>query len=203
MIDFVTVHYNEKTHLQTVELLRALALFHAAAAPMWRFIDIDNSINNRGFGAACNLGARLTNDAHAADILGFLNPDVQIIGPFIEQVDASFAADPQRMITGCRFGKRQSVVAGWALADWVCGAAFFVRRSWFDELGGFDQRFVWAWEETDMCMATESRGFKVKSIDLPIKHQSPEDDTLEVMLYKQHHLNRGMGLYKEKWEIIP
>jgi len=203
MIDFVTVSYNDKTQLQTAELIRALAIYHPAIAYKWRLFQIDNSIKNRGFAAACNIGARLSNDPHAAEILGFVNPDVQIIGAFIEQVEAAFDADERRMIVGHRFGKKQEAVAAWGLFDWVCGAAFFIRRAWFEKLGGFDERFVWAWEETDLCMATQAQGLIVKSINLPIKHQSPSpmEEPTSVLLYKQLHMQRGQKLYKEKWSL--
>jgi GT2 family glycosyltransferase len=203
MIDFVVVHYNEKSHRQTVELARSLNIFHSNQAHTYRFVDIDNGQVNRGFAKACNLGALITNDEHAGDIIGLLNPDVLIRGAFIEQVVEEFRADPQLMVCGERFGKPAELLDAWDVSDWVCGAAFFVRRDWFHTLGGFDEQFVWSWEETDFIRQTEQIGKRVKSISLPISHTSPDDDSDNVLFYKHYHLNRGWQLYKRKWGIEP
>jgi hypothetical protein len=45
--------------------------------------------------------------------------------------------------------------------DCVCGAAFMVRRSLFEELGGLDEDFFMYFEETDFCVRARQRGFRV------------------------------------------
>ena len=38
--------------------------------------------------------------------------------------------------------------------DWLGGAAFMVRRSVLEQLGGFDENFFMYMEETDLCKRT-------------------------------------------------
>lgn len=43
----------------------------------------------------------------------------------------------------------------------LIGAAFMVRRKVFETLGGFDERFFFFLEETDMCVRSRKGGFRV------------------------------------------
>ncbi|MHA3018664.1 glycosyltransferase family 2 protein [Mycobacterium sp. BMJ-28] len=45
--------------------------------------------------------------------------------------------------------------------DWVLGAAMFVRRSDFEAVGGFDERFFLYWEDVDLCKVLIARGRRV------------------------------------------
>lgn len=199
MIDVVTVFYNEKTKRQTEQLFVRIAELHDPEVTPFSLVAVDNTVENRGFSKACNLGAKEGN----GEILAFINPDVEIDGPFLGVVEQEFAKDAALQITGCRFDKPKEVLDTWRLPDWICGATFFVRRSWFGDLGGFDERYVWSFEETDMLQATFRRlgPHAVKSIRLPVRHESPdpEFESLEVVLYKHYHLQRGWRLYREKW----
>lgn len=45
--------------------------------------------------------------------------------------------------------------------DWVSGACFMVRRSAFEEVGGFDERYFMFAEEMALCWALRERGHRV------------------------------------------
>jgi GT2 family glycosyltransferase len=47
--------------------------------------------------------------------------------------------------------------------DWVLGAALLVRRSAFDDVGGFDPGYFLYSEETDLCLRLRERGWGVVS----------------------------------------
>ena len=45
--------------------------------------------------------------------------------------------------------------------DWLVGACLLVRRSAFEEVGGFDERFTMYSEELDLCHRIRDRGYRV------------------------------------------
>lgn len=49
-----------------------------------------------------------------------------------------------------------------APVDWVPGAFALVRRSLFDTLGGFDERFFLYYEEVDLCRRIKAAGHRVQ-----------------------------------------
>lgn len=196
MFDVIVVHHNDMNYQQHIVMLDALRKH--ADGPYDTYV-ADNSEVNLGFSKACNIEASKGNNP----FLIFLNPDVWVEGPFFEIV-ADVFSDPRIKVTGANFNKNPVEIHGWGLKDWVCGAAFFTRRDWWEELHGFDEQFVWAYEETDFCRRTEALGGIVKSLhpeELPILHSSPPDHMQsEVDLaYKQYWMAEGGRRYAAKW----
>jgi len=191
--DIVTVYHNPVNHAQHLDLFSMVARYELDGG--LRLIGVDNRVNNRGFAAGCNLGA-FHPDADAP-IIGFLNPDVHVNGPFVAKVAATL--DDTIVITGSRFGKPQRELDFWGVHDWVCGAALFVRRDWFTAVGGFDVQFEWSHEESDLIRQAQTDGRKCKSIALPLEHTSPVRDTPEDVAYKQFHFTQAQRRYIRKW----
>lgn len=191
--DLVTVFHNEENFEQHKQL-RAALLQHEPDGG-FAFITVDNRKNNRGFAVGCNLGAFC--EGATAPIIGFLNPDTIINGPFLDAVAAALV--PPVVITGCRFGKPQDELTTWGVREWVCGAAMFVQRNWFTTVGGFDTQFVWGWEETDLIRQAEAQNKICRPIDLPIQHASPTHNSEQDKRYKQYHHNQGAQRFYSKW----
>lgn len=205
--DIVTVIHNDTNRRLAADLERRLEMWETLEfeefgnpdpikVPNYSFTVVDNSVENRGFAGGCNYGA--LHPALNSPIIGFLNPDVQVEGPFLDTV-AAVMADQHVVITGSSFGKPQHELAIWGVRDWVCGAAFFVRRDWFAARGGFDPQFVWGWEETDLIRQAQQEGRVVRSVALPIYHDSPADNSLEDAAYKNRHFDEGGRRYFQKW----
>ncbi len=155
---------------------------------------IRNSIN-RGFGAACNQGARET----SSDYLLFLNPDTMLFDNSLSVPIAFMERNANRPIgicgiklideggqfstSGARFPSiriffgaatglskfipgifpRHLLLAKECLesgvVDQVIGAFFLVRRSVYEELNGFDERFFVYFEEVDFALRAKKAGF--------------------------------------------
>lgn len=195
--DLVTVFHNEHNYRQHQQL-RAMLGRHEPGGG-YAFIRVDNRRTNRGFGGGCNAGA-FTKGANSP-IIGFLNPDAIIRGPFIDKVSSTLTGPI--VITGCRFNKPTRELNDWGVADWVCGAALFVTRHWFTSVGGFDPQFVWGWEETDLIRQAQAAGYGCRSIDLPIEHDSPSTDSPTDSRYKQYHFKLGAQRFYSKWPRGP
>lgn len=192
-IDIVTVFHNETNRAQARALVTAVEK-HEPQGDI-RFLLVDNRVRNRGFAAGCNTGA--FHPSARSPIIGFLNPDVEIGGSFVAQVAATLNGPV--VITGCRYEKPQAELDTWGVRDWVCGATFFVSRPWFTSVRGFDQRFVWGYEETDLIRQAETHGLVAKSVRLPIGHRSPETDTPQDAEYKRRHFAAAQQHYLRKW----
>ena len=139
---------------------------------------------NLGFGRACNLGAA---DA-ASDYLLFLNPDAALREGSL-QMALGFMESPEGANVGVcgirlegesgevqhhttRFpGARTMFTLGQIQTrfdhlsdrevDHVIGAFYLIRRSLFEALGGFDERFFVYLEDLDLSLRVRQAGWKV------------------------------------------
>lgn len=147
-----------------------------------------------GYTRACNLGAA----AATGDICVFMNNDIEIESGLFEQIDELMSADA-RLICGPRIvlstGELQEA-GGYVFADgsamgygrgadptasrflcrrevdYVSGCFLVIPKSFFDELGGFDEIFSPGYyEDTDLCLrAAQSDGRVVYQPELRITH---------------------------------
>jgi len=104
------------------------------------------------------------------------------------------------VICGHAFGKPRFEIKIWGCREWVCGAAMFVQRKWFESVGGFDERYVWSWEETDLIRQAEAEGKFVKPLDLPLSHASPTENSQQDSAYKSHWFDEGQRIFESKWK---
>ena len=148
-------------------------------------IEIVRAEENQGFVNNCRNGA-----SHArGEFQLFLNNDTAFTDGWLSSLVAAMDADPQAGIVGPMLlfgnGRLQEAggiiwddASGWNFgrtddpakpeynyikeADYISGACLLIRRSLWEELGGFDQRYVPAYyEDTDLCFAVRAAGYKV------------------------------------------
>lgn len=187
-VDFVIVSHESTKDVGRLLLQLALTFPHPHTMTV-----IDNSRANRGFSVAANLGAR----QETGEIVAFLNPDIILCDGWATETLAAFAADPKLVIAGPRLDDGFSwprPLKGVGLKNYVCGAAFFVRRDFFESCGGFDERFFWSSEEVDLCRQAEERGLRVEAVGEPrvkhLWHDAP---------FKGRETARAIKAYREKW----
>jgi len=197
LIDIVSVYHRDENYALALDLAEQIERYEDLIP--WHFIGVDNRQINRGFAKGCNLGA----SQGKAPVIGFLNPDVEVQGPFMAKVLDALSGASGTVITGERFGKRAGEFERiWGCKDWVCGAALFVRRDFFESFHGFDEQFVWGWEETDLIRRAQAHmpnRRSTRSISLPLKHESPSDNRPEDVAYKIKWFNKGAARFQQKW----
>lgn len=190
-LDIVTVVHNDVNTKQAALLESDLQLTASAA---YTYTIVDNSLINRGYGPGCNFGAQ----DGTAPIIGFLNPDVILDGPFMSSVIRVLQPEDV-VIAGENFNKPIREYRSWGCDAWVCGAAFFVKRPWFESIGGFDENYKWGWEETHMIRQAQIEGMRVVSCNLPIRHSSPTENSPTDTDYKRHHFDAGARYFRKTW----
>ncbi|MGH3824375.1 MAG: glycosyltransferase family 2 protein, partial [Pseudonocardiaceae bacterium] len=154
----------------------------ASAVPQARLI---RSATNTGFAGGCNLGvSRAT-----GEVVGFLNSDARPHRGWVRAAVETLSQDPAIAAVASKVldwdGTRIDFVDGgltWYgmgykphvgapddgthdLARDVLfgtGAALFVRRSLFEQLGGFDERFFMFGEDVDLGWRLNLRGYRVR-----------------------------------------
>jgi GT2 family glycosyltransferase len=209
-VSAVIVHY--RTPAETIESAGAVA----AAAPEAEVVVVDNASQddvaarlatevpsasavvetaNRGYGAACNRGARET----SRPFLFFLNSDAVVQPGALDALAAALERDPRAALVGPRLenpdGTLQPSIlrlptlrrifcesSGLAFlsrgrlrghsathedhsraqaVEAVKGAALLVRRTAFEEVGGFDEAYFLYGEESDLAARLTRRGWRI------------------------------------------
>jgi GT2 family glycosyltransferase len=177
-IDFKDTEVIVVNNASTDETREVLAHF----AGLVRVVSNDT---NRGFVDACNQGAAEAR----GKFLVFLNNDTVVLPGWLENLVETVECDASAGAVGSLFlypdGRVQEAGAiiwsggealhyGWGKSaddrrfafarevDYCSGASLLVRKSLFNQLGGFDRRYAPAYyEDADLCMGVRSLGFKV------------------------------------------
>ena len=183
---------------------------------------------NKGFSEACNYGAKNAR----GEYIFFLNNDTEVKPGWLTSLIRFAESTPDCGAVGAKLvypnGRLQEAGGiifadghGWNYGrgmdpsdprfnfvrevDYCSGAALMVRKSLWDEIGGFDLRYSPAYyEDTDLCFEIRNRGYKVyyhpKSV---VVHH--EGKTAGVNLqsgYKKYQeINRNKFIVKWKEEL--
>lgn len=161
-------------------------------------IEIIETKENLGFAEGNNVGIRHAL-AKGADALLLLNNDT-IVDPNLLQGFANAGKDKEIGVIGAKIylyyerDKLDHLGGMWNAKraafdfighgesgdnwmapvelDYVCGAAFYVKREVFEKIGFLESQFFLIWEESDFCFRARNSGYKVTSCpDAKIWHK--------------------------------
>lgn len=179
------------------------------------------SQENRGFGAANNLGAKEASGRY----LLFLNSDTIVTDNILQEAAKIFAANGkiglisprledeggkiQADVSGSfptlsrtiikKFGKDNGYLKqdGLKTVDWVSGCALFIRHDLFNRLGGFDERFFLYFEDVDLCRRAQALGFETVLADyLRLTHLGGR--SLKQNATRKRHYYHSQDIYFKK-----
>jgi GT2 family glycosyltransferase len=148
-------------------------------------VKILNNQDNQGFVNACRQGAEIAQ----GEFVVFLNNDTQVTPGWLSQMLKIMDEQPMVGITGskliypngylqeaggiifsdasgCNYGRFQDPTDARfnqsRPVDYCSGASLMIRKTLWQQLGGFDQRFAPAYyEDTDLCFAVRQAGYQV------------------------------------------
>lgn len=171
---------------------------------------------NFGFARACNQGA----DAARGEFVLFLNndtvPQPDWLEPLIEIVrrEPAVAAVGSRLLypdsnliqhAGAAFDPDPYHLWRGFPADWpeanqqrdveaVTGACLLVRRSVFEDLGRFDERYMNGYEDIDFCQRLREKGHRIVycPASVVLHHESMTEG-------RMNHENRNYRLFMQRW----
>ena len=184
---------------------------------------------NDGFGAGANAGAKLL-----AGDFALLNPDIVFETPAaVERALAHFEDPRVGVVAPCLRlpdGRRQDsarhvpsvanifarrLIRGQAergaiLPDhvrdvpWAVGACWFLRRDWFDELGGFDERYFLYFEDVDYCVRLAKRGGVVRyDPGAVVEHRHRGDSRKRFLGWaKRQHIKSAVRFFRTHPEYM-
>ncbi len=179
-----------------------------AARAAFPSVKVFASPRNGGFGAANNEAMQAASgdyfllvnsdafiEAEAIEtMLDFMrvNPRVAVVGPTLVNHDGSAQDSCFRfpspsyawmenlwLSNGYKHNRRDEIRS----VDFVIGACMLVRRSAYEEVGGFDEQFFMYCEEADWQRRMQDRGWEVMYIPtVPILHIAGASDTQKVAI---------------------
>ncbi len=137
---------------------------------------------NQGFAHAANKAAGILN----TDYVLFLNPDAAFTAGTITELVTTIQKSPRIGIVGgllisdagiaeadaygdeptlwnmvTRHISRKKSINTMCKVDWVSGGSLLIKKSVFEQVGGFDESFFLYWEDIDLCRRVRDAGFSV------------------------------------------
>lgn len=107
-----------------------------------------------------------------------------------------------RYVPGTSHGYGHRLVATQNVSA-VTGACLLMRRSVFEEVGGFDEQFAMEFNDVDLCLKVREKGYSVvwtpyaRLTHHECKTRGPRDSAAKRVLYEQER-----ALFKAKWDGV-
>jgi GT2 family glycosyltransferase len=105
--------------------------------------------------------AKMTGIADAVDNSGILGPQLVYEDLKLQRSVASIPRFMGEALPGSQRLKRNGPLTEVHEVESLIGAAILIRKSAFDAIGGFDERFFFFLEETDFCLRLKRAGYRV------------------------------------------
>ncbi|MFT7288564.1 MAG: GT2 family glycosyltransferase/glycosyltransferase involved in cell wall biosynthesis [Halieaceae bacterium] len=190
-------------------------------------IVISRTTENQRFLRNCNQAAELAR----GEFVVFLNNDTAVTAGWLEALLLPFAAahtgtpvgvvGPKLLFADGRLQEAGGIVwrdaSAWNFGraddpdkpayvyrrevDYVSGACLAIRRSLWESLGGFDQRFVPAYyEDADICFAARAEGYRViYQPESVVYHFEGVSNGTDLAAGVKQHQVHNQSVFRDKW----
>ena len=150
-----------------------------------RLIVVDNTADNRGFAVGCNRAAARGTDP----LLCFVNPDGDLTAACLDGLEAAFE-DPAVVAANPDLGEVNLPLDEEGLPPFLSGCCLAVRRSAFERVGGFDERFFMYGEDVDLSWKLRALGRLVRADGAHFPHGRSAGSRRFLALHRnfRHHL---------------
>ncbi len=158
---------------------------------------------NFGFSKACNAGAMVAD----TEYLLMMNPDSEVGDNAIAALIAAAERHPKASAFNPQFVRSAADLESPAspaddrLVETLSGAALFVRKRLYDEVGGFDERFFLYFEDTDLSARLAAKGDLMQISGARFVHGIGQSSrlTLGDEFRKYRHYGRSRVYYSRKY----
>ena len=141
---------------------------------------------NRGYGAACNMGARLAR----ASFLVFLNDDTSLHADYLKALHESLSKDENSIFQSLivheyahqvRRGNPCDIYGAAGIGFYgncgkgefyASGASLAVSKKAFEQLGGFDEKLFLYHDDVDLSWRARLIGFGISSVESAVCHHA-------------------------------
>jgi GT2 family glycosyltransferase len=165
-------------------------------------VPVIHNSSNLGFGRACNDAARQTDGTY----LVFLNPDVVVSRHWLTPLVDAFEANPQlAIVSPTTLYPNEPPPAKTGVIDTasVPGCALMIRRTAWNDLGGFDDTFFLYWEDTDLCWRAWNAGWRVvESFDSLVYHSRGGSSGAHNWVGEQIRNGTRTYLKNMRWRVV-
>ncbi len=173
-------------------------------------IVIDNTKNNRGYGAAANIGIQKAL-ADRADWVVVCNQDIVLSDRCADKLRKNLLASESAILSPLA-GKldqlrwTSSEPKGYKnnFPDYTSGACFAIHRSVVEAIGCFDERYFLYYEEVDYCVRARREGFPVRQIILDCFRHAWAPRLGKGSFLHEYYLARNHLLFVERnapWKV--
>lgn len=192
-------------------------------------VRIIDARENIGFGRAANRAVRHARAPH----IGFINPDTEFLSGNLMRIPRIFRKYQDIGVIGARLVSFDLAPEPWSVgedvslwqiirnnigipagkriwnsgrpgkAGFVSGAALFMKRELFMDIGGFDERFFLYFEDADLCFRVKRAGYRVFSFPGVIfRHEGGSSHVSDLAKKREFYESqeRYFAKHRPKWE---
>ncbi len=131
-----------------------------------RLLVHDNTANNLGFAAGANRAAA----QGTADLIAFVNPDGTLGPDCLDYLEAEFEEPTVMAVAASQGPEWDPQFDRGADVEWLSAACLAVRRSAFEQVGGFDERLFMYCEDVDLSYKLGELGQLLRSPHATFRH---------------------------------